>query len=176
MYPFLRMAWQIWAHRHSPALPVTGTHVSQHLCLPWDIDLWVELNNGRTLTLYDLGRVPMAKRIGLWPVLKARGWGITVAGSSVRYRRRIRCFERFEMRSRCVGWDKRFLYMDQSMWKGDDCAGQVLIRTAFTDAQGIVPPETVLTAMGQDPQSPRLPDWVAAWIAAEAQRPWPPTP
>ena len=51
--------------RRLPPLPVLGTHVSHHRCWPWDLDPWVELNNGRTLTLYDLGRIPMAQRTGL---------------------------------------------------------------------------------------------------------------
>lgn len=174
MYPFFRMAKEIWTHRKAAALPVTGTHVSHHRCWPWDIDPWLELNNGRTLTLYDLGRIPLAMRTGLHGALKAQGWGLTVAGNSTRYRRRIRTFERFEMRSRCIGWDARFLYVEQTMWKGDDCAGQVLIRNAVVGPGGIVSPAEVLRVMGISPESPALPDWVQAWIAADAARPWPP--
>ena len=47
-------------------------------------------------------------------------------------------------------------------------------RSAFTSAQGIVAPATVIAALGQDPVSPPLPDWVQHWIAADAHRPWPP--
>ena len=65
MYPVIRMAKEIVKFRNAPALPITGTHVSQHICWPWDIDLWMELNNGRTLTLFDLGRIPLAIRTGL---------------------------------------------------------------------------------------------------------------
>ncbi len=70
MYPFIRMGWQIFKHRNDPPLPPGGVHESSHYCLPWDLDLWRELNNGRTLTLYDLGRIPLAKRIGLIPALR----------------------------------------------------------------------------------------------------------
>lgn len=174
MYPFARMALELWLHRKAPPLPVTGTHVSHHRCWPWDLDPWAELNNGRTLTLYDLGRIPLATRTGLAGVLRAQGWGLTVAGSVPRYRRRIRMFDRIEMRSRCIGWDARFLYTEQSMWKGEECAGQIVIRSACTSAEGIVPPARLLEAMGLAQDSPDLPAWVQAWIAAEALRPWPP--
>ena len=33
----------------------------------------MELNNGRTLTLFDLGRIPMARRMGLDKVLAQNG-------------------------------------------------------------------------------------------------------
>jgi acyl-CoA thioesterase FadM len=104
----------------------------------------------------------------------AQRWGLTVAGSSVRYRRRVTVFTRLEMRTRCIGWDGRFLYMEQSMWKGDDCTSHVLIRSAIVSAKGIVAPSDMARAMGAAPESPALPDWVTAWIAADATRPWPP--
>lgn len=174
MYPFVRFAKEMLKYRKAPRLGLLDTHVSHHRCWPWDLDPWMELNNGRTLTLYDLGRIPMAARTGLIETLRAQGWGITVAGNSTRYRRRIRMFERFELRSRCIGWDARFIYLEHAMWLGDTCANHILIRSAFTSRNGIVPPEQVLAAMGQNTTSPDLPQWVQAWIAADAQRVWPP--
>ncbi|MGL4412969.1 acyl-CoA thioesterase [Roseinatronobacter monicus] len=174
MYPFIRFAKEMLKYRNAPRLGVCDLHVSHHRCWPWDLDPWVELNNGRTLTLYDLGRIPMAMRTGLIDVLRQNRWGITVAGNTTRYRRRIRAFERFELRSRCIGWDARFLYTEQAMWKGDDCANHILIRSAITSAQGIVPPAQVLRALGQPEDSPEMPGWVNAWIAADAERVWPP--
>lgn len=175
MYPFIRMAKELVINRKASRLAPTGTHVSRHMCLPWDIDLWAELNNGRTLTIYDLGRIPLAQRTGLIGVLRRQRWGLTVAGVSVRYRRRIRMFDVVEMRSRLVGWDERFIYLDQSMWRKDGaCANQGLYRTAVTGPDGIVPPAQVAAALGANPTSPPLPDWIRAWIAAEDQRPWPP--
>ncbi len=174
MYPFIRLAKEYLKFRNAPPLALTGAHVSRHLCWPWDLDPWVELNNGRTLTLYDLGRIPLARRLGLTDVLRARGWGMTVAGASVRYRRRVRVFDRIEMRSRCIGWDARFLYLDQTMWKDGTCTSQALLRMAATSSEGIVPPRDLIDALGHDAPSPALPGWVAAWIDADAQRPWPP--
>ena len=88
MYPSLRLGIELALARRSPPLALGAVHVSHHTCWPWDIDPWLELNNGRTLTLYDLGRVPLAARSGLVRALRANRWGLTVAGSSVRYRRR----------------------------------------------------------------------------------------
>ena len=174
MYPFLRFLGEMARARRMTPLPPLGTHVSHHRCWPWDLDPWVELNNGRTLTLYDLGRLPMARRSGLIGVLRREGWGITVAGNTVRYRRRIRAFERFTMLSHMIGWDARFFYMEQSLWKGAECANHMLLRSAVTSAQDIVAPDRVVAAMDHAQPSPTLPDWVQAWIAADAMRPWPP--
>lgn len=174
MYPFLRLFLKTRAARRAGPLDPLGTHVSHHLCWPWDLDPWIELNNGRTLTLYDLGRVPMVVRNGLVDLLRRNGWGITVAGNSVRYRRRVRAFDRIEMRSRVIGWDARFFYIEQAMFVRGECTSHMLLRSATTSKDGIVAPALVMAAAGQPGLSPALPDWVEAWVGADALRPWPP--
>lgn len=175
MYPVFRLGWHIFRYRNAPVLPVGGVHECSVICRPWDIDLWRELNNGRTLTLYDLGRVVLIRRSRLVSAMGKQGWGAVVAGVSVRYRRRIRMFECITMRSRVAGWDGRFFYVEQSLWKQDgECANHALIRLAVTGADGIVAPDQVARIMGVDPVSPKLADWITNWIEAEATRPWPP--
>ncbi|WP_293576083.1 acyl-CoA thioesterase [Phaeobacter sp.] len=176
MFPIVRLIKDVIVASRMSRLPLTGTHVSRHICWPWDLDIWLELNNGRAMTLYDLGRTMLAQRVGLITTLRKRRWGLTVAGTSVRFRRRIRGFERFEMRTRTVAWDDRFIYLEQSMWKRNgECASHVMLRTAVTDARGIVAPTEVLAALGQPPQtSPAMPDWIQGWCETDAQRPWPP--
>ena len=123
-----------------------------------------------------------ARGIGLaaTEIFLERGWQVAVAGASVRYRRRVHAFDRLRMRTRAVGWDGRFLYSEQSIWlesgpfKGE-CASHVLIRSAVTAGRrGLVAPEEAVRAMGFEGPSPMLPPFVAAWIEAEAVRPWPP--
>jgi len=179
MYPFARLAFQTLRHRADPPLPLLGVHESRHLCWPWDLDIWMELNNGRTLTLYDLGRIPWFRRLGLMAAMRGNGWQVAVAGASVRWRRRVHAFDRMTMHTRLVGWDARFLYAEQSLWLRsgrfkDDCASHLLTRSAVTGPNGIVPPADALRALGHATPSPPLPAYVAAWIAAEAERPWPP--
>ena len=175
MYPFLRMAWQMRAARKAGPVDFFGTHESHHICWPWDLDIFMELNNGRALTLYDLGRLPLGARVGMVAALKRRGWGMTVAGSTTRYRRRVRFMERIRMTSRGLGWDNRFLYIEQAMWRQDgECAGHALIRMAVTGPGGIVPPADLVAEIGYDGPPRALPDWVTAWAEADALRPWPP--
>ncbi|NIZ13855.1 acyl-CoA thioesterase [Phaeobacter sp. HF9A] len=175
MYPIVRFLKTMWSARRQPRLGALDTHLSHHRCWPWDIDVWMELNNGRALTLFDLGRVGLSLRTGLAEVTRQERWGMAIAGSFIRYRRRIRAFERIEMKTRLIGWDGRFLYMEQSMWKTNgDCANHAIFRAAATDRRGIVAPARVAEALNIDAASPPLPDWVLAWCAAEDKRPWPP--
>lgn len=174
MYPIFRLGLEILRNRRAAALPIDGVHVSHHTCLPLDIDPWIELNNGRTLTLYDLGRIPLSMRTGLRAAVKANGWGLTVAGVMMRYRRRVRMFDRIEMRSACIGHDGRFLYMNQAMFRHGEALSNGLYRIAVAGPSGIVPTDRVTAAWGHPDWRPPLPDWAAAWSTAEAMRPWPP--
>lgn len=174
MYPIFRLAKELFKHRKPDGLGIFNTHVSHHICWPWDLDLWMELNNGRTLTLYDLGRVPMGGRVGFSKAVLDNKWGIAVAGGSIRYRKRVTVFQKIEMKTRLLGWDDRFFYIEQSMWVKGTCTSHALLRTAVTGKRGAVPTAEVAAAMNLEPTSPILPDWVQAWVATNTRRPWPP--
>ena len=174
MYPVIRTFKELIVNKRRPKLHPLGTHVSYHRCWPQDIDVYLEMNNGRILTIMDLGRTGLGIRTGLVAALRRNGWGLTMAGASVRYRKRIRPMTRFRMVSKCIGWDDKFMYLDQSIWIGGDCAVQILYRSAATDRNGIVKPERLLAEMGLTDTTPRLPDWAQGWIDADRARPWPP--
>jgi len=174
MYPIVRVIKELLRARKMPPLDPLGTHVSFHRCWPQDLDNYLEMNNGRILTVLDIGRTGLAVRVGLIAALTRNRWGLTIAGSSARYRRRIRPFKKFRIVSRAVGWDHRFFYIEQSIWLGDECATQVLYRSAVTDKNGIIAPERVFADVGYEGTAPTLPDWAQNWVDADNTRPWPP--
>ncbi|MEM8591162.1 MAG: acyl-CoA thioesterase [Pseudomonadota bacterium] len=174
MYPWFRLARSLASGRKLPPIGIFETHVSQHRVSLMDIDMFMEMNNGRILTIFEFGRWDLSQRTGLWDSLRKKGWGFTVAGSSVRYRKRLLPLERFEMRTRLLGWDDRFIYVEQAMFKkSGECANHVLFRTAVVSDGRAVPPPEVAELLGQK-TSPPLPGWVQAWVEADKQRPWPP--
>lgn len=175
MYPFLRVAAAMLRARRQPSLAPGETHVVRTRCWPWDIDPFLELNNGRTLSLMDIGRLSLAQRSGLIDALRANGWGLTMAGVAVQYRRRVTPFAPMEIRSRVLGRDARFFYIEQLTLTRGTAAHHAVYRGAIVGPGGIVPPGQVSEAMGMADWDPPLPPWVAAWAAAEAERPWPPT-
>lgn len=176
MYPFLRLGWTLYSSRRLPPMSPLDLHVSRHRCWPVDCDIFMEMNNGRILTLYEMGRFQSSVRMGLWPLLTKKRWGLTVAGTSIRYRRRITPFERFETRTRITTWDDRFVYIEQGMFKkGGECASHVLFRTAVVSKGRAVPTDDLIAALGITQPRPDPAPWVQNWINAEATRPWPPT-
>ena len=82
MYPYVRLYAQILKWRTKPLAP-WDTHVSHHRVLPWDIDHMRELNNGLTLTFYDMGRIPFVVRTGTWDTFRSNNLLFTIAGSAL---------------------------------------------------------------------------------------------
>jgi len=175
MYPFLRLGLNLFAARKLPAMDPLDMHVSQHRCRLVDCDIFGEMNNGRILTLYEMGRFQAAVRMGLWALLKKQRWGLTVAGTSIRYRKRITPFEKYETRTRIATWDERFVYIEQGMYKmNGECASNVLLRTAVVEKGRAVLTARLIEALGVTHPRPEPADWVQNWIDAEATRIWPP--
>ncbi|MEM6728204.1 MAG: acyl-CoA thioesterase [Pseudomonadota bacterium] len=175
MYPWLRLVARLRSARRLPPAGLLDTHVSQHRVSLFDCDMFAEMNNGRILTIYEFGRWEMSTRTGLWAAIRKRGWGFAVAGASVRYRKRLTPWEKFEMRTRVVGWDARFVYIEQGMFKANgDCANHCLFRTAVVSKGRAVPTADLVEVMDFKGPAPVLPAWAQAWIDADTQRPWPP--
>lgn len=174
MYPFLRLGSIMLRENRLPSMGIYDTHKMSMTCLPVDIDGFMEMNNGRILTLFDLGRFALSIRIGLVDVLKEQKWGLVVAGSTVRYRSRITPLQKFEMRTRFLGWDERFFYLEQAMWRGDTCCNHALLRTGVTAKGRLAPVDDVAKALGIEGESRPLPAWATAWAEADKTRVWPP--
>lgn len=175
MYPIIRMTKEIFKAKRQPKLKLGEVHESHHICWPWDIDVFMELNNGRTLTLFDLGRLPLAVRSGFLEVLKDNGWTMTVAGSVTQYRKRTTMFQKLRMTSLTIGRDAKFLYVQQTLWRGSDAVSSAVLRMAVVGKSGIVPTDLIAEAMGAADWNPTLPPFVQSWSDAEALRVWPPT-
>ncbi|MCI4663714.1 MAG: thioesterase family protein [Neomegalonema sp.] len=181
MYPFIRLAWVMANARRKPPLGPDDHSDLRLTAWPWDCDVFVELNNGRQLTLFDLGRFEFGQRVGLLKALRDNRWGLTVAGSTMQYRRRIRPFERLTLRTRIAARDEKWFYMLQTAYVGDQPASQGLLRTAVIGAangkkRGVIPTQIVAEALGHPEWRCDAPEWVRLWIDAEHARPWPPEP
>jgi len=144
-------------------------------CMPWDLDIFLELNNGRVLTLFDLGRFNLAIRTGLGKILKEKSWGLVVAGSTIRYRRRVKMFEKIIIRTQVVAFEEQWIYIVQSMWVKGQPASSVLLRTGITSKGKVIHSDEVLDVMGISGLKQEPSEWLKAWIVSEEIRPWPPS-
>ena len=174
MYPLIRLVTASVRGFLSDRMDFDGVCQTTFRCRPWDIDMFLEVNNGRLLTLYDLGRFDFSIRVGLARILKQNGWGLVVAGSSARYRRRVRMFDKVTIHTRVAGFDQRWIYVMQSMWVRGTPTSSVLLRTGITHKGKVMPVDDILAAMNIKNWKPAPAGWVRDWIHSEDNREWPP--
>lgn len=174
MYPFARMASILWKARSADKVSFRNKTTCTFHAHPWDMDIFMEMNNGRHLTLYDLGRFDLAMKCGLWQALKDQKWGLVVAGSSVRFRKRIFMFQKVTMHTQLIGMDHRWFYIQQSMEVGGEVCSSALFRTGVTEKGRTVLTDRVSQALGAEDIKLPPPDWAQAWVDADNTRPWPP--
>lgn len=175
MYPFIRFFSIMARQWRKPRMGLDDTFAVDVRVWPHDIDIFLELNNGRTLTLMDLSRVPFGKRIGIMDAMRANGWAFTIAGSTLRYRRRVKAWAKVRITTRAIGRDDRFVYLLQTMWQGEEAAHSGVFRAALYNKDGIVNPQKLADYLGYPDWNPKMPDWVEAWKNSENQRDWPPS-
>ena len=139
--------------------------------LPQDCDLNFHLNAGRFVSFMDIARVELIGRLGLLRKLLKRGWRPVMGGCVVRYRRSVQPFERFDIRSRVVGWDDKWFYVEHIVEKDGHFCAIGHMRTVIRGRDGTIPPKEVLALLNlESTESPELPPFVAEWRAAEDRR------
>ena len=137
---------------------------------PADLDVQRHMNNGRYLTLMDLGRMDLMLRSGFWKRLTAQGWYPVVAGQSITYRKSLVLWQKFDIASRVLGHDDRWIYMEQVFRVGDVVYADAIIRARFLRRTGgsVSIPE-VLDLVGSVPPDMDVPAWVTEWNEASSQ-------
>lgn len=127
--------------------------------LPNDCDLNFHLNAGRFISFMDIARIELIGRMRLLVPLLQRGWRPVMGGATATYRRSIQPFERFTIRTRVVGWDEKWFYIEHTVLRHDgSLSASGVMRTAIRSKDGVVPPRDVLAIVGaQDLPSPEIP-------------------
>ncbi|KAL5460565.1 hypothetical protein EMCRGX_G034017 [Ephydatia muelleri] len=88
--------------------------------LPSDIDFQLHMNNSKYLREMDFGRVAMFQERGIYDTLVAlKAKRLVVAALSIRYRRSLRLFDRFTLKTRIIYWEAEAMYIEQSFVASD---------------------------------------------------------
>jgi acyl-CoA thioesterase FadM len=136
---------------------------------PNDLDTNLHMNNGRYMTLLDLGRLDLLLRIGAAVPAFRRRWYPVLAAVQLRYRKPLNLFEKFEIRTRIVAWDGKWVYLEQKIERGGRMIAHAWLKGAFVGPEGTVPITRLVEIMGHKEPSPPLPPAFQAWLDAEAK-------
>ncbi len=168
MYPYFRLfiliCKRIFSKKESPEQLTSKIKIR---VWPHDLDPFLELNNGRYVTLLDLGRFDFILRIKLQKLLKRKNWSLTVAGTYNEYRHRIRVFQQFELTTTIIGHDNRWFYFLQKAQRNGKVHFSSVVKTAFTSKDGLISPDIAKKEMNLQHINISLPGWVTPLTSQE---------
>ena len=162
MYPYFRLLKFIIKSQFKPKIEFGSDFYDEInlIVLPNDIDPFLELNNGRYVTLLDLGRFAYGGRIRMKSFLDKNKWSLTIVGTYNEYRYRLRVFQKFQIKSKILGYDEKWFYFFQKAERKGKTHMASVVKFAFTSSDGLVFPEEVIPSMGLKYNPNQLPDWI----------------
>lgn len=165
LYFRLLLLW-LRTRRQGP-LDLWDTAVTPFRVLPNDLDPLGHMTNGRYLTIMDIGRMDLMLRSGFWSKLKEQGWYPVVAGQTITYRKSLQPWQRFELRTRTVGVDDGWVYMEQNFCVGSTVYAQAFVRARFLKRSGgSVEHDELVKLAGGIPAASQVPEWLRQWTAS----------
>jgi acyl-CoA thioesterase FadM len=136
--------------------------------LPTDLDINLHMTNARYLSFMDLGRTDLLLRSGMLGVVGRERWKPVVGNIDIRFRRPLKPFQAFELHTRLLCWDEKWLYLEQYMESATGVHAIATVRGLFVGRSGSVPSTIVLDHMGRGvDESPPFPTQVRCLLACE---------
>ncbi|WP_250445389.1 thioesterase family protein [Actinotalea sp. C106] len=149
--------------RAVPGLGILDVSVTRMRVRPGDLDFYLHVNNGVYLQMMDVARSNLLADLGAVGLLRSARWYPVVAASTMTYRRSLQLGDRFEIRTRVLGWDERVVYLEQTFVRGEDPVARGLVAGRFLARSGERVPAPEVAALLGGGGSPQLPDDLMTW-------------
>ncbi len=171
---WLRLLWLLVTGRSRGALAAPfATSELPFRVWPHDLDVSMHMNNGRYWTLMDLGRTDLMLRMGLWRAVLRNRWTPVVSVGGIRFRRELRPWQRFVLRSRILCWGDSWAVIEHRLvsrsGEAETVNATALVRVGLYDRRGraFVPIAAMMAEMGVAAESPEPQPDVQAFLAME---------
>ncbi|MEV8358044.1 acyl-CoA thioesterase [Microbacterium sp. NPDC076895] len=150
----------------------TGVARIRLTTLPTDIDILRHMNNGRYLSLFDLGRWDLLIRSGLLDAMREQGWYAVVSSETISFRKSLQLWQRFDVESRFIGHDDKALYLEHRAVVNGEIFARAIIRSRMLKRSGgTVTHDEFFAAVGRPDDTPDVSSWIHDWAAASALPP-----
>jgi acyl-CoA thioesterase FadM len=151
-----------------PRLGLTDTSEVRLRVWPNDLDFNLHMNNGRYFTVMDLGRIDLMIRTGVAGWMWRQKWTPVVGSETMRFKRALKPFQSFRLKTRVLCWDERWVFLEQRF---ETLAGELvalgIVKAVLTAERRTMRPKEALKIMGMLRRSPPMPPAVKAWALAE---------
>lgn len=122
---------------------------------PLDCDINFHMNNGRYLTLMDLGRTYFMAQLNMLWKLPKKKWFPVVGAVEIMYYLSLNPFQKFEIVSRVLTWDDKWIFLEQRFEVKGKVFAVARLRALFIGAEGrISTVEVIRLIMDSIPEPP----------------------
>ena len=147
----------------------TAVGVIRLTTLPTDLDVLRHMNNGRYLSLFDLGRWDLLIRTGMADAMRRYGWYAVVSSETITFRKSLNPWQRFDVESRLIGHDEKAIYMEHRAVVTGEVYARVIVRARMMKRSGgTLSHEELFGAIGRPEGIPDVEPWMHDWAAASA--------
>lgn len=151
---WFRILTVLWSLRRRPRLEMLETSVLEFRVFPNDLDINFHMNNGRYLTLMDLGRLDLVARTGLGKEALRLRWRPIVGSAFINFRKELNPLQKFRLESRILGWVGRWFYIQQRFYRDDVLCAEAVVKALMADKNGPMEARKILDTVGFDEPSP----------------------
>ena len=167
MHPLFRTLKLVFAAKRGQHLEMLDTSAVEMRVWPNDLDINLHVNNGRYLTLMDLGRLDLLIRSRTLGLVISRKWYPVLGAATVRFKRSLKLFEKFTLKTRVLGWDEKWVYMEHRIETTEHLAVIAIVKALFREKGRSIPSTELAIAFGHDGVSPPLADFLEDWKKME---------
>lgn len=148
-------------------LKTLETSVLSFYVLPNDLDIYGHMNNGRYLTMMDLGRIDLLLRSEIGNYALKQKWNPIIASSMMRYRRPLKVFQGYQLKTRIVAWDEKWFYIEQIFQRKGHEIATGFVKGLFVSSKGKISTRSIFEGISMSLQSPEIPKQISAWQKAD---------
>jgi acyl-CoA thioesterase FadM len=146
--------------------PLAQTTLTMHV-MPNDLDVYGHVNNGRYLSIMDLGRLHLMAVTGLLKIIQKNKWAPLLGSVKIHFLKPLKVFQRFTMTTQTLYWDEKWIYLEQKIYRDEKLCAVALMKILFIRKNGKISPDDFLHALPNVPAKPDIPLAVKYWIEAE---------
>lgn len=146
-------------YRKPDPIDVLGITTTNLRILPNDLDLNMHMNNGRYLTVMDLGRIEFIVRNGILKLARKHKWMPIAGGISIEYLRPLKLWQKYTITTQCVSWDDKWFYLAQKFECDNKVMARALVKALFRGRDASILPSEILSMLGHNEETkPEIPE------------------
>ncbi|MBT8065816.1 MAG: thioesterase family protein [Gammaproteobacteria bacterium] len=141
---------------------------SRFRVLPHDLDALGHMNNGRYLQIMDVARVEWMLQTQVAGAIRKNRWSPILGGGVIRYRHSLRLLQLYRVRTRLLGWDERWFYLEHSFKDSRGrCVAVGVTRAGLRSDDDWVHTDDVVNSVQPGARSPAIPEHIHDWVSLE---------